>query len=119
MSYGWNFYVDRKPWRGSRSFDLRITRYLGLGRGTKQAVTGFNLVEVPECGEVPIVASHSEEEAQDSHISFLQAAMDAAWEVGLRPMAYEDTRQELAAIKYHLEDMRLLAKVRDKNGGAS
>jgi hypothetical protein len=47
----------------------------------------------------------------DDTRSFLQAAMDCAWENGMRPAAYEDSRQELTATKYHLEDMRKLSKV--------
>lgn len=41
--------------------------------------------------------------------NFLQAMMDAAWEMGLRPKGMKDQRDELAAVRYHLEDMRRLA----------
>ena len=44
--------------------------------------------------------------------SFLQAASDAAWEIGIKPKQLEDSRNELAATKYHLEDMRQLAGVK-------
>jgi hypothetical protein len=42
-------------------------------------------------------------------MSFLRAALNAAWEMGLRPDGYEDTRESLEAISSHLEDMRTLA----------
>ena len=42
---------------------------------------------------------------------FLQAALDVAWEIGLRPDGYQDHTNELKATRYHLEDMRALAKV--------
>lgn len=41
--------------------------------------------------------------------SFLQAMMDAAWEIGLRPAQAKDQTDELKAVRYHLEDMRALA----------
>lgn len=43
--------------------------------------------------------------------AFLQAMLDAAWELGLRPEGYENHTNELKAVRYHLEDMRTLAKV--------
>lgn len=43
---------------------------------------------------------------------FLQAALDTAWEIGLRPKGFADNASEISAVRYHLEDMRLLAKVR-------
>lgn len=41
--------------------------------------------------------------------NFLQAMMDQAWEIGLRPKGLKDQTGELAAVRYHLEDMRRLA----------
>jgi hypothetical protein len=44
---------------------------------------------------------------------FLQAMMNAAWDLGLRPTQAKDQTGELAALRLHLEDMRTLAlKVR-------
>lgn len=43
---------------------------------------------------------------------FLQAALEQAWEIGLRPKGFADNSSELAAVRYHLEDMRTLAKVK-------
>ncbi len=48
---------------------------------------------------------------QDSR-EFIQAIMDAGWKAGLKPAGYEDASRELTATKYHLEDMRVLAKVK-------
>jgi hypothetical protein len=42
---------------------------------------------------------------------FLQAALEVAWEIGLRPQGYADPSTELSAVRYHLEDMRALAKI--------
>jgi len=42
---------------------------------------------------------------------YLQAVVDAAWEVGIKPKQLEDQKNELSAIRYHLEDMRKIAGV--------
>jgi hypothetical protein len=39
---------------------------------------------------------------------FLRAAMNAAWELGIRPDGFNDTRESMAATKAHLADMRTL-----------
>lgn len=50
--------------------------------------------------------------------SFLQSALDAAWAQGLRPTGAPDPTNELAAVRDHLEDMRLLVKVSRKRRDA-
>lgn len=42
---------------------------------------------------------------------FLRVIVDAAWDAGVRPTKFKDFTNELAAVRYHLEDMRLLARV--------
>ena len=44
----------------------------------------------------------------DSIRSFLQAAVDVAWDMGIRPAHAQDSTNELSAVRYHLEDMRKL-----------
>lgn len=39
---------------------------------------------------------------------FLQAVLDHAWSIGMRPVGFSDTPLQVAALKYHLEDMRKL-----------
>lgn len=41
--------------------------------------------------------------------AFLQAMMEAAWELGLKPRNIGPMENELVATKYHLEDMRKIA----------
>lgn len=43
-----------------------------------------------------------------SGTDFLQAALDHAWEIGMRPVGFLDTTNEIATIKAHLADMRAL-----------
>jgi hypothetical protein len=40
---------------------------------------------------------------------FLRSALNCAWELGLRPDGFNDTRESMAATKAHLADMRALA----------
>lgn len=40
--------------------------------------------------------------------SFLQAASDAAWEIGIKPKQLEDQHNELKAVREHLADMKAL-----------
>jgi hypothetical protein len=47
---------------------------------------------------------------------FLQAVLNHAWEIGLRPAGFNDTTQQVAAIKDHLSDMRALV-FKTKPGG--
>lgn len=39
---------------------------------------------------------------------FLQVMLDEAWSQGMRPRAFKDHTNELAAVSSHLEDMRAL-----------
>lgn len=41
----------------------------------------------------------------------LQAMTDAAWKLGIKPKAAENTESEIKAVRYHLEDMRLMARL--------
>lgn len=112
MAGTWQMFVDDKPWNGTRKLYIR-TR----GPDRKQyAIETLGAVEVErgEARDVPAL-SQSVEDKQDGigdvdH--FLQAALECAWELGLRPKGFADHSNELTAVRYHLEDMRLLAKVK-------
>lgn len=41
--------------------------------------------------------------------AFLRAALNCAWEMGMRPDGYEDTRESMKATNAHLQDMRAIA----------
>lgn len=55
----------------------------------------------------PLVVDYRENR-QDNVRSFMQAVLDAAWELGLRPAGFKEHETELKATRYHLEDMRRL-----------
>ena len=40
--------------------------------------------------------------------NMLQALLDEAWNQGMRPIGYKEIKNDLEAVKYHLEDMRTL-----------
>jgi hypothetical protein len=40
---------------------------------------------------------------------FLQACLEAAWEAGMRPVGYGDTKEQAKALNAHLQDMRSIA----------
>lgn len=106
MSANWEFFVDEKDY-GFRA-DVLIRRETPDGLEFAEPLQ-FRAVE-------PSLATSAYPRAlADMHKAdlraFLQAAMDEAWKIGLRPTGHEDNTSELKAVRYHLEDMRALAKV--------
>lgn len=66
---------------------------------------------LPTMGPPPGEWSAEANPAEDIR-GFLQAALEMAWELGIRPKGFTDKTDEIAAVRYHLEDMRKLAKVK-------
>lgn len=56
----------------------------------------------------PVIPTFSSEETREGE-AFLRAALNAAWDAGLRPDGYLDTRESMKATNAHLQDMRVLA----------
>lgn len=111
MSGQWSMFVDDRAWDGSRRLFMRIRTHL-----SGQSFVGpLTLVTVPAGApyDTPTMSETREdqEDAVGDVTGFLQAAMDEAWRLGMRPRAYADFNNELKAVRYHLEDMRALAKV--------
>lgn len=44
----------------------------------------------------------------DDDMAFLQAAMDLAWDIGIRPQNFHTREPEIAATNRHLNDMRAI-----------
>lgn len=111
MNSGWKFYLDFKPWLGDsdlfvvhRTFNRRNMVLLPA----TMAETGTS-IDKPD---VKPFLSETHEQVDDGLgdvTGFLQAALDAAWERGMRPTGFKDFSNELSAVRYHLEDMRKLA----------
>ena len=103
----WHFWAQWMPeFAGHR---LAMIREDG---DRKSIVTTLTLEDTPRHGASP--GANDQPIPVDQVEGFLQAAMDCGWELGLRPTGAKDMTNELAAVRYHLEDMRLLAKVREK-----
>lgn len=88
---------------------LAITFQEGVQR--RSFVQPFVLETFPPHTVVPDQKAYCirDDGMSDNVRGFLQAAMDAAWEYGLRPAGIKDLTGELGATKRHLEDMRTLA----------
>lgn len=105
---GFKFYVEQS--RATGAVKLAIRHDAGHG-----AVSAFvqrfvlksfdRYTAVPDDETFALVDQFGDGDVQD----FLQAAADAAWEIGIRPAGAKDMTSEVAAVRYHLEDMRRLA----------
>lgn len=105
----WKFFVEQQPWRMFRE-RLHITRDVGPHGDDFQVVqqlefkTYTNRLPIPE----DMCALSSDNMGRNIVRDFLQAGLDAAWDLGLRPTAYKDHTLELAATRAHLDDMRTI-----------
>lgn len=117
----WGFFIDNRPWELSRSLFIRT---YDRQSGKASLVAPFTLTALEYATAVPNDSPTLRDGGMEMLVDrggdihgFLQAAMDAAWKEGLRPEGYTppaDPAPELAALRYHLEDMRTLAKLRDR-----
>lgn len=102
----WKAAVEFKQWRWDQ--ELRVWRTLPDRIEVVQplAFKSYDRHTLVPADEVAMKGG--EDEVKD----FLQAMLDAAWKSGLRPTGFEDHKNELTAVRYHLEDMRALAMSR-------
>lgn len=112
MIQGWKFFARYQQWSDSLQLFARYTDH----RGHMHMVQPLSLVSVePGAPYDAATLSTDVRLADDDTVGdasgFLQAAMDAGWEMGLRPKGFGDHANEMTAVRYHLEDMRKLAKV--------
>lgn len=103
----WHVYIEDKDYSSKRNIYVSI---LDDATGDRSFV--------PPVGEAVALAIGDDPEPTFVDVgrgrradSLLQAFLDAAWEYGLRPKGFKDHTSELTATRYHLEDMRALAKV--------
>lgn len=110
MNGRWKIFVDKQPWNGSQ----RLFMVVAGPMGARSYVGPLTLKTHDPGAAVPFddaTLSETMENREDGVgdvTGFLQAALDAAWEHGLRPTGFADHTNELAAVRYHLEDMREL-----------
>lgn len=118
-----NFFHEK--WRADIQTDygtgqrgLRIICQRRTSGGLDQPITdrmfAQHLILMPygHGDSVPPMLQESFYEQQDGIgdvTGFVQAILDAAYDAGMRPSHQRDSRDELKAVRYHLEDMRVLA----------
>ena len=106
---GWRMFVDDKPWSGLRRLFITHRDV----KGATHVVTNFTAETFPlgQSFDTAVLDETLEDRADNlgDVTGFLQAALDAAWELGLRPTGFSDHTNELTATRAHLEDMRRLA----------
>jgi len=100
----WKFYTQQDP--------LLRGPVLIFGKrhdnGSLDLVTGLTFKQIRVDEAVPRGATPFDDLSEDVE-GFLRAAMNCAWELGLRPDGFNDTRESMKATKAHLDDMRALA----------
>lgn len=110
MNDGWNFYTRYDV--GEDDLSLFVVHY-DFHTGKRTYVKPLDVQTVPLRGRYDGPATFSRDTGLDAGglNGFMQAALDAAWDMGLRPKGHEGTQSELTAVRSHLADMRKLAKV--------
>lgn len=108
----WEFFVESRDYGFQKDLFIRCE----TGREEYSLVKPL-VMERMEFGgpETPTISTAGMGD-RNAVIGFLQGALDAAWKLGLRPAAFADHTNELTAVRYHLEDMRALAKVPERKG---
>lgn len=112
MTRPWNFFLRNEPWRGHRELFITIP-----GRPGRVVLPKIKFIEaergLPHEPALECTLEQLQDEMDPIH-GLLQGALDFAWANGMRPTGWKadpDASAELAATRYHLEDMRALAKI--------
>ncbi len=105
----WTFYVEEQPQRMFRK-RLHILRSEGRDQHRLLIAKPLEFLEADGRGMAPEENCLIADAGYRDHSvqAFLQSALDAAWEQGLRPTGHHDHTNELAAVRAHLDDMRTI-----------
>ena len=100
----WKFFAKQ----GDFDTDIDLTMGVDRGDNTADIITSLILTRV-NLGHAIINPSIPAGTSRDAggNLGFLQAALDCAWSLGMRPSS-GDKHDDPEAIKRHLEDMRAL-----------
>jgi hypothetical protein len=107
----WKMFLDERLWDGcSRLF---IRKEASGAPGSEAAfVTCLTLESfAPTMEAAPAIKGSMI--GRDDAKAFLQAALDCAWDAGMRPAGWADHGREVAALRDHLHDMRALVYAGD------
>ena len=109
----WHAFIEDKPWLDERALWLYKRSPF---ENTRSYAVEIKMVSVPINEQRPetVVPFLSDDRVTTTDgggdvNDFLQAIVDEAWRIGIRPNGLEDTKSEIAAIRYHLDDMRKIA----------
>lgn len=83
-----------------------------LDHGVRQVAKPLEFNDIPRHGinQEPTLLLEHRGFGSQTH-GFLQAMVDAAWGLGIRPSGVKDLDGTLEATRFHLEDMRALSGV--------
>jgi hypothetical protein len=113
MNNPWQFHIDDQwNWLGERKLYIRIRDWHTRQYSFVTAITTSEVKEnEPRPGPLLTEGHENVADGLGGVTNFLQAALDCAWNAGMRPTGYkpEKNESEIAAVRYHLEDMRTLA----------
>lgn len=96
----WSMYAEKTVWQEGVSLHIGRKRRDG-GTDVATSITFLTVLE-DDIGPGPALRGTDAE-------AFLRAALNCAWEFGLRPDGYHDTRESMKATDAHLQDMRAIA----------
>lgn len=102
----WKVFLHSEPWA-----DRNVLIISRVTSGGEMAFMQTPTLEVTEEGEYVDPDKYGIRLNGVERDDFLRAMANAAWDAGIKPTALEDHTNELKAVRYHLEDMRTLAKV--------
>lgn len=100
------FFAQQGLLAGQTKIGIRI----GAGPGPVKVVAPINFQTIESYhlhphfidGPMPI------EGGDDFGAAFLRAALNCAWDMGMRPDGFDDTREATKSLNRHLEDMRAI-----------
>lgn len=98
----WLFHLHDSPFNGGAALHIARRRE----DGGLDVLTGATFQSIEPGAVAPESTPFDRPREAEA---FLRAAMNCAWERGLRPDGFHDTRESMKATAAHLEDMRALA----------
>lgn len=99
----WKFFIDHQPWAARAAVVIRHETSSGIVSFVKPlTLEAHERLTIIEPVKVDALLGLDGK-------AFMQAALDDAWEYGLRPKGFADHTNEIKAMRDHLGDMRHLA----------
>lgn len=102
----WKMFLDERLIDGSTKLFIRRDGYMSEG-GKTEFVSNFTLETIEPARQAPAAMTSGFSQNPEAK-AFLQAALDCAWEAGMRPAGWQDHGREVSALRDHLHDMRAL-----------